>query len=110
MPQTATADGHSGLGKNWLAGTVTELANPKAAVFFAAILPQFIDPHAPVVPQAIVLGAASLAVEFVVLSSYIVGVDAIRRRGFSASSQVLAERVGGVFLIGVAAAVIAERT
>ena len=106
--EAATAVDQPMFGKSWLVGTVTQLANPKAAVFFAAILPQFIDPHAPVVPQAVILGAASLAVELGVLSSYIIGVDAIRRRGISASSRALAERIGGVFLIGVAAAVLVE--
>ena len=42
-------------------GVVTETLNPKTALFFLAFLPQFINPHAVVVPQFIVLGLISVA-------------------------------------------------
>lgn len=41
----------------WLEGFVVGLTNPKTAVFFAAVLPQFIDPTAPARSQLLVLGA-----------------------------------------------------
>src|SRR5690242_2134236 len=44
-----------GAGKSWLAGTLTQLANPKAFVFFGAIVPQFVDPHAPLLEQVVIL-------------------------------------------------------
>ena len=94
--------------RGWINGTITQLANPKALVFFAAILPQFIDPHANLALQIIILGVAGLAVELGVLSTYILAIDRIRKRGFSPKSHVLAERIGGVFLLGVAAAVVRE--
>lgn len=98
------------IGKNWLGGTLTQLANPKAFVFFGAIVPQFVDPHAAVLAQVVILGAASLLIELVVLTGYVLGVDAIRLRGIRPAARALAERIGGVFLLGVAAAVLAERS
>lgn len=94
--------------RGWASGTMTQLANPKALVFFAAILPQFIDPHGRIALQIVILGIASLVVEFCVLSTYIAGADRISRRGIEPRSHALAERIGGVFLLGVAAAVLRE--
>lgn len=94
--------------RGWISGTVTQLANPKALVFFVAILPQFIDPHGNLALQIMILGCAGLAVEFTVLSVYIAAATHIGRSGIPARSHVWAERVGGVFLLGVAAAVIRE--
>jgi homoserine/homoserine lactone efflux protein len=47
-----------------------QLANPKNLVFFAAILPQFLDPAQSLVGQIALLGVTSLAVEFLVLGFY----------------------------------------
>src|SRR6202163_742568 len=45
-------------------GAITlQLANPKALLFFLALLPQFIDPSQPVVPQMLILAAASVRSE-----------------------------------------------
>jgi len=38
-------------------GAVVALLNPKTALFFAALLPQFIDARQPALPQALTLGA-----------------------------------------------------
>ena len=38
-------------------GAVVALLNPKTALFFAAFLPQFMDPRGPALPQALALGS-----------------------------------------------------
>jgi threonine/homoserine/homoserine lactone efflux protein len=98
------------VGKNWLGGTLTQLANPKAFVFFGAIVPQFVDPHSPLLAQVVILGIASLVIELVVLTVYVLSIEEIRQRGITSSGRALAERVGGALLIGVAAAVLAEHS
>jgi homoserine/homoserine lactone efflux protein len=47
-----------------------QLANPKALLFFLALLPQFIDPTQFVVPQMLILAATSMLPEFCILLSY----------------------------------------
>jgi len=96
------------LARGWASGTITQLSNPKALVFFVAIVPQFIDPHANLVFQIAILGVTGLAVELVVLSIYIAAADRIRKRGISPASRAWAERVGGIFMLGVAASVARE--
>ena len=41
-------------------GVVTNLLNPKAVLFFASILPQFVDPAAALAPQILALGVVDV--------------------------------------------------
>ena len=53
------------------AGALTlQLANPKALLFFLALLPQFIDPARTVVAQMLILAATSMLPEFCILVGY----------------------------------------
>jgi homoserine/homoserine lactone efflux protein len=54
----------------WRRGVLLQLANPKAILFFTALLPQFVDPAQAVAPQIAVLALTSVASEFVVLAGY----------------------------------------
>jgi homoserine/homoserine lactone efflux protein len=51
-------------------GFVLQAANPKALLFFVALLPQFIDVHRAIAPQMLILALTSAAVEFVILAGY----------------------------------------
>jgi len=51
-------------------GFATQTANPKALLFFVALLPQFVSPAAPILPQIVILGTTSVAIEFCVLATY----------------------------------------
>jgi len=90
-----------------LHGLVTQGANPKALMFFAALLPQFIDPAAPVTPQILLLGVSSLLIELVVLAIYLCLTLTVAQRARRASwTPALAtslHRAGGVLLLGAAA-------
>jgi homoserine/homoserine lactone efflux protein len=79
---------------------VTQGANPKALVFFTAILPQFIEPTAPVLPQILILGISSLVIEFVVLGIYIGTCHTARTWVSQPRFASPLQRVGGGFLIG----------
>jgi threonine/homoserine/homoserine lactone efflux protein len=51
-------------------GFVLQAANPKALLFFTALLPQFLRPDFPVAPQIAMLGGSSVCAEFFVLLGY----------------------------------------
>lgn len=51
-------------------GFFLQAANPKAVLFFTAILPQFLDPRRGVAWQILVLGISSILVEFAILFVY----------------------------------------
>jgi threonine/homoserine/homoserine lactone efflux protein len=73
-PSEAEAEGPGGVavdaGRLWLRGLVLQLTNPKALMFFVALLPQFVAPEAPIGPQMLILGATSIVTEFPVLVLY----------------------------------------
>lgn len=81
-------------------GLITQLSNPKAIVFFSALLPQFIVPGERMLEQLVVLGIISIAVEFPVLLGY--GWMAERGSRLLAGGRLsaLPERIAGGFLIG----------
>lgn len=54
----------------FLGALTLQLANPKALLFFLALLPQFIDPTRAVVPQMLILAATSMLPEFCILVGY----------------------------------------
>jgi len=54
----------------FMQGFLTSAANPKAIVFFAALLPQFINPGSPTTRQFVILGATYLIVDGCFLTLY----------------------------------------
>lgn len=54
---------HDGEAKRWFRhGVLLNLLNPKAALFFVAILPSYVDSTLPVMPQTLVLSGTYVAV------------------------------------------------
>ncbi|HET9160802.1 MAG TPA: LysE family translocator [Caulobacteraceae bacterium] len=78
---------------------VMQLANPKALVFFAALLPLFIDARRPLVPQFVILALTSVVIEFCVLAAY--GFLAGRAAQFAERPDYarLMDRIAGALLI-----------
>jgi homoserine/homoserine lactone efflux protein len=58
------------IGAMFLRGFALQMSNPKALIFFTALVPQFINPHAWLVPQMAILAVTSVAIEFLVQISY----------------------------------------
>jgi len=54
----------------WRQGVLLQLANPKAILFFTALLPQFIDTAHAIAPQVFVLAVTSIVSECFVLAAY----------------------------------------
>ncbi len=51
-------------------GFLVNISNPKAIVFMLAVLPQFIDPALPLVPQYSLMTLTMIAVDMIVMAGY----------------------------------------
>jgi homoserine/homoserine lactone efflux protein len=56
--------------KIYVGALTLQLSNPKALLFFLALLPQFIDAHGSIATQMAVLAATSMLPEFCILLTY----------------------------------------
>jgi threonine/homoserine/homoserine lactone efflux protein len=84
----------------WRAGALTGIANPKLAVFFVALFPQFLDPSDPVLPYALLMALVVVAVDVVWFSTLAIAVD---RAGSFLRPRVNAwlERVAGGVMVAL---------
>jgi len=95
------------LSRVFIQGVVTQLVNPKAAVFFVAFLPQFLNPSEPIAPQVAFLGAVYVGVAVAVDTSYVLAASAVSARFMrSATAQRRSGRIaaGTYVALGLAAA------
>ena len=89
-------------------GFAVQFANPKVIVFFTAVLPPFVDPARPAVPQLALLGAAVIVLDVIAMAGYGLAGGALARTLTDTRAQrVFAASVGVLLLI--AAAMIALR-
>lgn len=80
-------------------GFIVEFANPKVLLFFAAILPQFLDTAAPIVPQMIIMGLTGATLQFVIYSAYAMLGDKLANGGLRAWIVGVINRTAGAALI-----------
>jgi threonine/homoserine/homoserine lactone efflux protein len=83
-----------------LQGFVTQIGNPKAMIFFGALLPQFFDPGVSHAQQFLLFGAVVLCIDYSVLLAY--GALAHYGAKLSGTPGVLRwfDRIAGIFLVG----------
>jgi len=84
-------------------GFAVQLSNPKAVVFFTAVLPPFVDPARPLLPQLALLGATMIAMDTLSMSFYGVAGGALSAALTDArASRAFAAFVGVLLLIASA--------
>jgi homoserine/homoserine lactone efflux protein len=85
-----------------LQGFLVNATNPKGVVFMLAVLPQFIDPHAPQFVQYVICAATLCAVDIVVMSGYTLLAARLLSRLRDARQVRWMNRVFGSLFIGAA--------
>ena len=98
-------DGRGGFNQ----GVLSNLANPKVAIFFTSLLPQFVSGHGSALLQMLLLGAAFIAINVAWMCSY--ALVAVRMSDVLSRARVKAaiDRFSGVVLIGVGIRLAIER-
>lgn len=90
----------------YLSGLTLQLANPKTLVFFAAILPQFVDPRLPIGAQMAWLAAGSVIPEFFILAGYGFAASRAARLASDPRFARLTDRAAGILVLAAAAMVL----
>jgi len=100
----------TGAGSPYRQGVLSALLNPKLVVFFATVLPQFIDSRQGVLPHMLLLGVLFDVMVLVWLTSY--GLFVTRLRAFFSAARVrrTMERFTGVVLMALGARLALEKS
>ena len=104
----ARGPAHGGFGP-FLQGFLTNILNPKVAVFYLTFLPQFIAPGEPVLRRSLLLASLHIAIGFVWLATYAWFVDRIGGVLTRPTVKAWLERVTGGLLIALGARLAWER-
>jgi threonine/homoserine/homoserine lactone efflux protein len=102
-PDTATIRPNRGA---LVDGFLVQIANPKAILFFTAVLPPFLDVDRPAAPQLALFAAATIGMDVLSMSAYGLGGAAMARRmaeprfrrGFAAFTGLLLLLAAGLIL------------
>ncbi|MGZ6644849.1 MAG: LysE family translocator [Solirubrobacteraceae bacterium] len=90
-------------------GLVTSLANPKLAVFFVALFPQFVPAGAPVLPSALLMVTIIVGFDLVWYSALAYLVARARRAFVEGPWLARAQRLTGAVLVGLGVRLAFER-
>jgi threonine/homoserine/homoserine lactone efflux protein len=90
-------------------GVVTSLSNPKLAVFFVALFPQFIDAGAPVLPATLLMAAMLAIFDFAWYTALAVMVSRARQSFVRSGVGRWVERTTGAILIALGVRVAIEQ-
>jgi threonine/homoserine/homoserine lactone efflux protein len=105
----ATGEGRPGIARSPFAqGLVTSGANPKLAVFFIALLPQFVPSGAPVLPWTLAMALILIAVDLVYFTALAWVVSRAKRAVVGSRLARRVERLTGAVMIGLGVRVALE--
>lgn len=93
--QTALRRGRGAL----IDGFLVQIANPKAVLFFTAVLPPFLAVDRPIVPQLMLFAAATIGMDVLSMSAYGLGGAALARRMTEPSFRRVFGLIVGVLLL-----------
>ena len=93
----------------FLQGFLTNILNPKVAVFYLTFLPQFISPGEPVLKRSLVLASIHIAMGFVWLTAYAWFIDRVGAVLTRPRVKMWLERVTGGLLVVLGARLAWER-
>jgi homoserine/homoserine lactone efflux protein len=94
------AHGPKLMGKPYIQATLTQMGNPKAILFFGAMVPQFLDTHARLLPQYLIMFVVTFIGESIILTGYGALASAGGRKT-GLRHAVWRERISGAVLLAL---------
>ncbi|MGC3400237.1 LysE family transporter, partial [Pseudomonas aeruginosa] len=85
-----------------LRGFLVNASNPKAVIVMLAVLPQFIDPHQPLLAQYLIMGGTMIVVDLIVMAGNTGLAARVLRVLRSPRQQKLVNRTFASLLVGAA--------
>lgn len=95
--------------KMWRVGYVISVSNPKAMLFAAAFLPQFINPAAPKAPQFAILVATFAVIDIIWYFTYAMGGRGLATHLEKPALKRVFNRVTGAVFVGFGAILLKSR-
>jgi threonine/homoserine/homoserine lactone efflux protein len=89
------------MGKPYIQALLTQMGNPKAILFFGALVPQFLDTRAPLLPQYVIMYAVTIIGEAIILTGYGALAAMGGRSAGLAHHAVWRERVSGLVMLSL---------
>ncbi|GAA2170261.1 LysE family translocator [Agrococcus versicolor] len=86
---------------SWASAFATNLLNPKAVLFFVAVLPQFIEPSSPVLPQVLVLGLLGIVLTTAWWTLFVLAVSHFRAILRRRRALITIDATSGAALVGI---------
>ena len=96
---TAGLAAHPSFGKRVMTGFLTNATNPKGIIFMVAVLPQFIDKKAPLLPQLAILGVTMVTIDSIVMHGYAALASSMQRFFRDPRAVRIQNRVFGAVLM-----------
>jgi threonine/homoserine/homoserine lactone efflux protein len=97
---------HGPAGASWASAFAANVLNPKAALFFVAVLPQFLERSSPVLPQLLVLGALGLVLSAAWWTAFVLAVSHFRAILRRRRALIAIDATSGVALVGIGGALL----
>jgi threonine/homoserine/homoserine lactone efflux protein len=88
----------------WASAFAANVLNPKAALFFVAVLPQFVTESAPALPQILLLGGADILLGCVFWAAFTLTVSRFRFLLQRRRARIALEAASGTALVGLGGA------
>jgi homoserine/homoserine lactone efflux protein len=91
------------LRRRFLLGFLTNATNPKGIMFMVAVLPQFINQNAALLPQLAILAATMCVIDLAVMHGYAYAASSMQRFFRDAQAMKIQNRLFGGVLVAVGA-------
>ena len=109
LATTAGIAAGGGARRSFVEGALTNVLNPKVAIFYLAFLPQFVRPEDPVLARSALLAAIHVGLGVVWLSVVSLGLGSLGRFVTAECLRQRLESITGVVLVALGARLALER-